>query len=169
MRIDELEHADLLRYDVADVLGSEVGNQLGDQATVALGLQLAMLLRLLDCGHHHLVPTVFRALYKRPDYLHVSVMLPEPFHNCLEHISSLASSDTTCWASGRFPGSQLFNRSFSPMTSHSRLSPHRSCYTQIQTKSCRWSSEGPRIGGSRCTPGSINMVDKTCFTFISGV
>ena len=31
-----------------DLLGSEVGNQLGDEPAVALGLELAMLLRLLD-------------------------------------------------------------------------------------------------------------------------
>ena len=67
MRVDQLQHADLLRNRVAhlevyemrinartnvgvvtDLLGSEVGNQLGDEPAVALGLELAMLLRLLD-------------------------------------------------------------------------------------------------------------------------
>ena len=67
VRVDQLQHADLLWNCVAhlevyemrksartnvgvvtDLLGGEVGNQLGDEPAMALGLELAMLLRLSD-------------------------------------------------------------------------------------------------------------------------
>ena len=62
VRVDQLEHADLLENLAADLLGGQVGHQLGDEAAVALGLQLAQLLRLLDRRHHHAVLALFSFL-----------------------------------------------------------------------------------------------------------
>ena len=62
VRVDELQDADLLGDDFADLPGGEVRHQLGDQTAVTLGLQLAVLHRLLDGGDHRLVPAVLGTL-----------------------------------------------------------------------------------------------------------
>ena len=65
MWIDQFEDTDLLGDDLADLPGGQVGHQLGDQAAVTLGLQLAVLHRLLDGGDHRLVPAVLRPLQQQ--------------------------------------------------------------------------------------------------------
>ena len=62
VRVHQLQYTDLLGDNFTDLPGGQVGHQLGDQAAVALGLQLAVLHRLLDGGDHRLVPAVLRAL-----------------------------------------------------------------------------------------------------------
>ena len=63
--VDQLEDTDLLGDNFADLPGGEVRYQLGDQAAVPLGLQLAVLHRLLDGGDHRLVPAVLRPLQQQ--------------------------------------------------------------------------------------------------------
>ena len=65
VRVDQLENTDLLGDNFADLPSGEVRHQLGDQTAVTLGLQLAVLHRLLDGGDHRLVPAVLRPLQQQ--------------------------------------------------------------------------------------------------------